>query len=351
MLGIAHWLPWPVFDLCHDLLSINHTGFRALIPEWNQLGSCYLAAHLYILSRCYLGLIAHWLPWSIFAYMTSIALLGEGSKCYCMTYSVLLGEGSMCYYMIYIAWAWWGQQMLLHDLYCLAWWGQQVLLHDLYCLSLVRAASVITWSILPELGEDSKCYCMTYTALLGEGSMCYYMTYTVLLGAGSKCYYMTYTALLGEGSKCYYMTYIAMLGEGSKCYYMIYIACACWGQHVLLHDLYCLCMVRAANVITWSILPVFGEGSMCYYMIYIACAWWGQQVLLHDLYCPSGVWLMREEPTFYCMICRACADQIQTFLFTWWRLIVVGQYFNCGSNCLCIIHVLKGGWVRKFADH
>ncbi len=43
LLEIAHWWPWPIFDLGHDLLSISCIGFCNLISEWNQLGSWYLA--------------------------------------------------------------------------------------------------------------------------------------------------------------------------------------------------------------------------------------------------------------------------------------------------------------------
>ncbi len=38
--GIAHW---PMFDLGHGLLSVSSIGFQTIIPEWNQLGSWYLA--------------------------------------------------------------------------------------------------------------------------------------------------------------------------------------------------------------------------------------------------------------------------------------------------------------------
>ncbi len=56
-LGFAHWLPWPIFDLGHDLLSISQIVFWTLMK---QLGSCYLA-HWFILSRPCMGLLTDFL--------------------------------------------------------------------------------------------------------------------------------------------------------------------------------------------------------------------------------------------------------------------------------------------------
>ncbi len=40
LLGIAHKLYWPIFDLDDYVLSISHIGFQIFIPECDQLGSC-----------------------------------------------------------------------------------------------------------------------------------------------------------------------------------------------------------------------------------------------------------------------------------------------------------------------
>ncbi len=37
VVGSARQRPWPIFDLGHDLISINYIDFWTSIPEWNQL--------------------------------------------------------------------------------------------------------------------------------------------------------------------------------------------------------------------------------------------------------------------------------------------------------------------------
>ncbi len=38
LLGIAHQLPWPIFDLSYNLYYVIRMGFQTLIPEPNHLG-------------------------------------------------------------------------------------------------------------------------------------------------------------------------------------------------------------------------------------------------------------------------------------------------------------------------
>ncbi len=73
LLLIAHQLAWPILDRGHDL-SFSRIGFQTLIPEWNQLGSCYLA-HWSILSKTFVR-ITHQLLWLI-TYIQSVALVTD----------------------------------------------------------------------------------------------------------------------------------------------------------------------------------------------------------------------------------------------------------------------------------
>ncbi len=65
LLAIAHHLPWPIFDLGHDLLSFSHIGFWILYSCVEPARILIFGTLMHPISMLLLG-IAHWLRWPIF---------------------------------------------------------------------------------------------------------------------------------------------------------------------------------------------------------------------------------------------------------------------------------------------
>ncbi len=96
-------------DLGHDLHSFSDIiGFQTLIPEWNQLGSWYLAPRCILLASC-IGVIIYLtskghalLSFSHFGFWTLILEWNQLESCYMAHWCILCGicasDFSFCLY-------------------------------------------------------------------------------------------------------------------------------------------------------------------------------------------------------------------------------------------------------------